>query len=934
MPSPKPACLSAAVFALILAVGSAGYAQEQLRLTRGWELKSSLLVDAPGERVSRPEFQTQDWHPAHVPGTVLSALVKNRVYPDPYVGMNNMRIPDACTEFNQRYDLERFSHLPGGRNPWRDPYWYRTCFTLPQSFSGRAVQLHLKGVNYRAEVWLNGRRLADARRIVGMFGRWALDIGPHIRSGQSNCLAVKVYPLDFPGIPGEPQLRVLGPFGLNGGDTGDIGANVTMQCAVGWDWLPAVRDRNLGLWQEVLIAATGPVDIRFPHVITDLPLPELNSADIELSVELVNTSGFRQEGTLNVTVLPPEAGDPAIRLRLPLTLAPGVSETRRLSASEFPELRMRDPELWWPNGLGSPALYSLNMEFEQESVVSDRESLCFGIREVGSAVTEVEGWIRRDFFVNGRKVWLKGGAWVPDMLLNRSPEKLAAELKLCREANLNLIRIWGGGVTPPDNFFTLCDELGLMVWHDFWITGDCQGTWGKGSRNYPFAAYVFLKNAVDTVKRLRNHPCLLVWTAGNEGYPREEIYVPLREKILAGLDGTRPFIPSSGYREPPREWGLAWPDNAKAGTYSGGPYSWVDPRTYYDKADAGRDWLFKNEVGLPAVPVLESLKAFIPDLNTPEDAPFPLNHVWGYHDACEGNGKYSLYDRALRLRYGEPRDLADYVNKAQLINAESHRAIFEAVNHVGNKSAGVLLWKINPAWPSLIWQLYDWYLRPHAGYYYAKKACEPLHIQLNLDDFKVAVIRHGSQENVGLTAEAEMYDRDSRLVWSFTEDVVMNTAPIREAFSVPSGPEGGEGGVRFLRLRLRGRDEKNVSENFYWLAHPGLDFQALASLPQASVGAELVSMEEKEGQAQITWRIDNTGTSLAFFVRARLLEGSDGPEILPAFWNDNFFSLLPEESRTLSVCAPSASLNSRPEDLLLELSGMNVPSRKYQLRGH
>lgn len=924
----KPVYLGAAL-TFILTAASSGYAQDRFPLSQGWELKSSVLVGAAGDRVSLPEFQTHGWHPARVPGTVLSSLVANGVYPDPYVGMNNMRIPDACTEFNQRYDLGRFSHLPDGRNPWRDPYWYRTCFVLPDFFSGKAVRLKLKGVNYRAEVWLNGHLLAGAQTIVGMFGSWDLDLSPHGRVGRTNCLAVKVHPLDFPGIPGEPQLRALGPFGLNGGDTGDIGANVTMQCAVGWDWLPAVRDRNMGLWQEVVIEAIGPVDLRFPQVRTDLPLPRLNSADIELGVELVNTSGIRQEGILHIDVSPPGAGDPPIRLRLPVVLAPGVVEARSWSVVDFPELRLRDPELWWPNGLGSPALYTVNMEFVQKNGVSDRGSLGFGIREVESVATEVDGWVRRDFFVNGRKVWLKGGAWVPDMLLKRSPEKLASELRLCREANLNLIRIWGGGVTPPESFFASCDELGLLVWHDFWITGDCQGTWGKGSRSYPFEAGVFLRNAEDTVKRLRSHPCLLVWTAGNEGYPREEIYVPLREKIVAELDGTRPFIPSSGYREPPRGWGLSWPDNAKAGTYSGGPYCWIDPRTYYEKADAGRDWLFKNEVGLPAVPELESLKAFIPDLNTPPDAPFPLNHAWGYHDACEGNGKFSLYDRALRRRYGEPRDLADYVRKAQLINAESHRAIFEAVNHVGDQSAGVLLWKLNPAWPSVIWQIYDWYLRPHAGYYFAKKACEPLHIQLNLDDYRVAVIQHGPSKHLSLSAEAKMYDLDSRLVWSRAEELVKDTDPVREVFSVPAGRVDGEGGMRFLRLRLRDRHDVTVSENFYWLNQPVSDFRALSSLPRASVGVEPVTKDVREERAHVTWRIVNTGETLAFFLRARLLGGSEGLEILPAFWNDNYFSLLPGEGRILHVSVPAASAEGRQDGLILELSGVNVPSRRY-----
>jgi hypothetical protein len=612
------------LFVLLWAHGAkASGLPDELCLSRGWEVRSTTLVKESGTEVSSPEYIPSAWYPTSIPTTVLSALVRNGVYPDPYVGLNNMEIPDACEEFNQRHGLGRFSHLPGKQNPWLDPYWFRIRFELPADYAGKSVWLRLRGINYRAEVWLNGQRIAGAGEIVGMFGDWTLDISGQARPGALNGLAIKVFPLDIPGIPGEPQLEALGSFGLNGGEAGDIGANVTMQCSVGWDWMPAVRDRNMGIWQEVAVFATGPVDVRNTRIITDLALPSLERASLKASAELANTGTSLQEGSLILRIMPPDPEAPALILKQPVSLRSYEARTIDFEPSDFPELLLQHPRLWWPNGLGTPVLYRLEMRFEVKGETSDHEALSFGIREVSSTLTEVDGWMRRDFFINGHKV-----------------------------------RLRGGGVTPPEEFFSFCDELGLLVWHDFWITGDCQGTWGKGSQAYPFEAGVFLRNAVDTVKRLRSHPSLLVWAAGNEGYPREEIYVPLRDKIVARLDGTRPFIPSSGYREPPEEWGLAWPDNGKAGTYSGGPYCWIDPRVYYEKAEAGQDWLFKNEVGIPSVPVLESLVRFIPDLTPDDDRAFPLNHVWGYHDACEGNGKYSLYDRAIRRRYGEPRDPA------------------------------------------------------------------------------------------------------------------------------------------------------------------------------------------------------------------------------------------------------------------------------------
>ncbi len=913
-----------ALFILLSAAGTAASdLPQEIHLTRDWEMRSATRVEEAGAKVSSPEYVPKDWFAAEIPTTVLNALVRNGIYPDPYVGLNNMRIPDACEEFNQKHGLGRFSHLPGKRNPWLDPYWFRTRFTLPEEYNSRRVWLRLRGINYRAEVWVNGRRIAGADEIVGMFGDWAFDVSAFARPGALNGLAIKVFPLDVPGIPGEPQLETFGSFGLNGGETGDIGVNVTMQASVGWDWLPAVRDRNMGIWQGVSVIATGSVDVRDPRVITDLPLPNLDRASLKVSADLVNTNAAPHSGSLKLRITSPDPEVPALILEQPVNLEPGESRPIEFDPSDFPDLLLPNPRLWWPNGLGEPELYGLEIRFESKGgEISDRAVLKFGIREVSSALTEVEGWVRRDFSLNGHKLRLRGGAWVPDMMLNRSSEKLHQELSLCRHANLNLIRIWGGGVTPPDEFFSICDELGLLVWHDFWITGDCQGTWGKGSQAYPFEADVFLDNASDTVRRLRSHPCLLVWTAGNEGYPREEIYVPLRDRIVAGLDGTRPFIPSSGYREPPEEWGLAWPDNGKAGTYSGGPYNWVDPRIYFEKADAGQDWLFKNEVGIPSVPVLESLRRFIPDLTPDEELAFPLNHVWGYHDACEGNGKSSLYDLAIRSRYGEPADLADYVFKAQLVNAESYRAMFEAVNQVGDRSAGILLWKVNPAWPSVVWQLYDWYLSPHAGYYAAKKACEPLHIQLNPTDGKVVVINNGLAEFRGLAAEAEVFAASGSRIWGLSESLDLGSGDVRELFSVPL-PEGREAGVLFVRLWLQDRAGEVLSDSVTWLAAEG-DYSGLQGLPDARLECEVVRVVDRADLRTCVFRLYNPGPALAFFLRARVVEGQGGPEILPSFWSDNYFSLTPGTSRTLSVEFPRSAAQGQPGELFLSLSGANV----------
>jgi len=915
MKPPAPISIAVAFIALACRTAPAAAQFDEKLFIRDFLLQSSVLVEADGETVSSGAFIPRDWHPVRVPSTVLRALVANGIYPDPYVGMNNMRIPDASDAFNRKLDLARFSHLPGQANPWSTPWWYRAEFELPQLPSETQVWLNFEGINYRADVWLNGQRIADSASVVGMFEMFTFPVTERVRAGQRNVLAIRIHPLDEPGLPADPQLKVFGPFGENGGLTGDIGKNVTMQSSVGWDWIPAVRDRNIGIWQDVFLSFTGPVDLRFPHIVTDLPLPETRPAQLTVSAELRNTSNEPVTGTLEVHVR--RGSDPAIEVRRQVTLDAGRDSLVTLSPQDYPQLTIEDPLLWWPVGYGEPHLYDLELSFTTGSGPSDREALAFGIREVGSEVTTVGGWHRRDFTVNGRRIQIKGGAWVPDMMLARDRQRYLDELRLSREANFNMVRIWGGGITPPEEFFEIADELGLLVWHDFWITGDCQGTWQKGTRDWPLEGDVFISNAINTAKRLRNHPSLLTWTGGNEGYPRLELYQVLRNEIAARLDGTRPFLPTSGYANPDPSWGLSWPDDHETGAYSGGPYHWVEPVEYYRLAETGRDWLFKDEVGIPSVPPLASLARFIPDLDAGSNT---LTDTWGYHDAAEGNGRFSLYDRALRDRYGAPETLSEYAWKAQFLNAESYRAIFEAANHDLEQTSGVILWKTNAAWPSVIWQVYDWYLRPNAGYYYARNASQPLHVQLHPGTYAVSGVNTRFSAARDLTLRVDLYDEHANRVGDAARDVTLDPEQSRAILRLGEISGWDARALRFVRLRLEDPSGETVAENFYWLA-PNNDFSRLNSLPSVALAA--AARQERQGQQlRVTLTLTNPSRHLAFFVNPILTRGRDGDEVLPTFWSDNYFSILPGETRTVVAYADRFRLEGSMA--YVRLQGWNV----------
>ena len=174
---------------------------EAVVLHAGWRMRESAVVGNDGATFSRAGFTTAGWYETSVPTTALGVLVRHGIYPDPYVGTNNMLIPDASDEHNRRFNLARYSHLPGRANPWAKPYWFRKEFRLPQQYRGKVVWLHLDGINYRADVWLNGRKVADANAVAGMFRRFHFDVSPLVHQEAINCLAIRIHPLGFPGDP-------------------------------------------------------------------------------------------------------------------------------------------------------------------------------------------------------------------------------------------------------------------------------------------------------------------------------------------------------------------------------------------------------------------------------------------------------------------------------------------------------------------------------------------------------------------------------------------------------------------------------------------------------------------------------------------------------------------------------------------------------------
>lgn len=885
--------------------------QPRLRqtLTDGWLMKSSVLVKDDGPYVSSVDYRPQQWYTTSMPSTVLTALVKNGVYPDPRIGMNCYQIPDSSDEFNAEHDLAKFSYLPEGRNPWRDPYWYRKEFTLLGLPADQRIWLHFDCINYRAEVWLNGQQIADSKTMVGMFQRFDIDVTAQARVGQ-NVLAVKIFPVDHPAMP-DTQIE---PLGKERSFFKDNMKDVTMVMAIGYDCMPTVPDRNMGIIQDVWLDSTGPVALRHPFVVTELPLPETNRATLRISAELVNATPVPVRGVLRGSI----AGT-AVKFEQVVELGP--NETKEIAISPNPV--MQNPRLWWPRGYGEQPLYDLTLAFESGGAKSDEKRVSFGVRQVTTKIHEHNGSHGRQVLINGQKVFCRGGFIQPEITFDWDAKRFETEIRYYAEANLNLI-YFEDIPNPPDSLLETCDRLGVMFGQCFYANG-----WPQPGTSRPDDLDLLMRCTVDLLKRYRNHPSLVMYMAQNEFYTRRDVYEPWRN-LVVGLDGTRFWIPSGSFPDSLKqrhgsvgtgdvpEW---FHDDLPAGMNDGFPnsYDWQEPATFYDWVRNSGSWMFKMESGSPSVPPMSSLVRFLPGLLTPCKQ-FVPDGVWAHHDGCH----YSkLYNGALQRLHGEGENAADYAWKAHLLTADQHRAMFEAVNHrMWDITSGFTQWKINACWPSVEWQIIDWYLKPMVSWFYIKRAGEPLHVQLNLPDHTVSVINTRLTPQSALTVRARVFDLEAKLLWENTTTVSVAANAYQESFVVPEPPDATP--VYFVKLELKDSQGRLVSDNFYWFRNKDTtDYKALASLPMTKLDATY-SVETHGAEKLARVKVGNPSTQIAFFVQLALTEELGGAEILPIIWDDNYFSLLPGESR--EITARFAAKDADGDSPILEVGGWNVAS--------
>ncbi|MEN0048173.1 MAG: sugar-binding domain-containing protein [Bacteroidota bacterium] len=879
-------------------------------LTDGWEMIAANDLQQQGAQVSQT-LSTENWYNATVPGTVLTTLVDQGVYPDPFFGVNNLAIPeDLC----------------------RQDWWYRAEFDRPENTAKKKVHLLFNGINYEANIWLNGKLLGN---IKGAFIRGEFDVTEHLLD--KNILAVHVIPPPNPGIPHEAS--AIDPKGPNGGALCQDGP--TFICSEGWDWMPGIRDRNIGIWQDVRLKIHGGSYFQNPQIITDLPLPDTTKASLSLKTDLI----VEKKGNYNLTL---KVAGKSISKKLKLKEG---TNAIILSSNDIVELNIDKPKLWWPNGYGAQNLYHAELILKKGNEVLDEQKIRFGIRELDfefAVSTKAQAFKRITFNptqifqkyntalfdnmnrvkspqgvelptlyddvdvhdleeiknddnpylvvkVNGQRIFCKGGNWGMDDAMKRvSRERMEPYFRLHKDANYTMIRNWTGESTE-EVFYELADEYGLLVWNDFWMSTQFYNMPPKDEE-------LFMRNAEDVVKRFINHPSIVIWCARNEGYAPHSLEKRLAD-LIAQRDGTRMYLSNS------RHLNLRF----------SGPWHYQNPHEYFGYLADG----FTTEVGTISFATAETTKAMM----SAEDV-WPISDVWYYHDL---HTRQEYFRAATINNFGESFNAEDFLARAQVTNYDSHRAIFEAWNNkLWEDASGVLLWMTHPAWPSMIWQTYTYDYETHGAYFGAKKACEPVHIQMNSHDQQVVAINTSLKSYPEVIINATTLDVNGNVIHQKDTSLALSSNEKVDCFHFGQKNKDFDVLYYFTKLKLSTPSGQLLSENLY-LHSTRWDqqFEQLSLLKNIALKTTQ-DLSSEDGKVVGKIMLENTDDTLALFIKMNARDRISKERVLPAYFSDGYFCIFPNEQKEISIEFDSADGKSL-SDYVITFEGHNVEDQIIEL---
>lgn len=768
-------------------------------------------------------------------------------------------------------------------------WWYRTTFTLPQEDKGKHVSLQFDGLTYRANIWLNGKLIAPKEKVYGPFCRFSFDITDIIED--ENILAVEV----FRAQAGEPNIGFV-------------------------DWNPRPLDESMGIFREVRLSVTGDVEMKNTHVQSRVNTESLNEAWLTIGTELSNLSDKQIEGKLVGEI-------ENIRFSVPVTLNAQEKKTVILDSESLKDLHIENPRLWWSVDMGKPELYKLNLKFIANNKISSQEDVTFGIRQIDTYFTEAG---HRGFILNGKKVLIKGAGWTDDLFLRDTPESNERQVKYVRDMNMNTIRfenIWG----TSQNIYDMCDKYGILAL----VGWSCQWEWA-GYLGVPDDEFGCIRSEHDMnllthflndqVLWLRNHPSIIAWYGGSDKLLRPELekkYMDLLPKI-----DNRPYIGSAK--------GLKSTVTGPTGMKMVGPYEYVGPDYWFIDSKYGGAYGFNTETGPgPQIPVYESILKMIP-----EDKLWPINDVWNYHctSAPTAFNNLDVLNKAMDEMYGKPDNLQDYLKKAHLMNYESTKSMFEAFRVNRTEATGLIQWMLNSAWPSVYWQLYDYYQIPTSAYYGVKTANMPHQLIYNYKDNGIYIVNETLSQANDLKASIKVFSIESKLVNEREIDITSEPTSSKKIHTVDNSLKNS-----FISLTLYDKENKQIAGNFYylsskpneyawdktnWIGTPMLgyaDFKDLQNMPDADLKINVISQDENLVKVEI----ENASQTIALFTSLKIKD-INGEIIYPVYWDYNYVNILPGQKITLS-CDVSDIKKSIADSYIIT-SGYNVKEQKTAIK--
>lgn len=866
-----------------------------VELADGWTLASARQVGDDGAALSRDDRPTAGWHDVrNMPATVLQALSDDGTYPNLYYGRNLLEtVPQ---------DL------------WRQDWWYRTTFTAPTGYGSQ--RLRFPGINYRAQIWLNGHLVAGDREIVGMYVDHVVDVSPWIRPGRPNTLAVRV----------TPERALQDEDGVELADSWFDWINWNYLGYQGPNKNPAngnsfVADRNAGIWKPVYLEASGSVSLGPATVDTDLPLPATDSARLTIYSTVRNAAPQRTRGVLRATITRP--GRPDVTVEQDVSLGPGETREVRFDPDAFDALRVAHPDLWWPYTMGTPSLYDLRLDFVRYGAAVDSRSQRFGIREVSQFRDDDERFPELgrggSFYltVNGRDFLVRGATYTPDLLYRNDPDREDAILGYTRDLGLNMLRL--ESKIPTERFVEQADELGIPLMVG-WMCCNQWERWPQWDAEDFGVAKASLRSQITM---LRSHASAFVWANASDGRPPPDV-ADAYHGILRELHWQNATVDSVSSYTVGADGERLWD-----GIQMAGPYSWRPPTYWFSGEYRAARGASAEQGDNEHIPPFASLRRFIPP-----DRLWPINDDWSFHAGSNpDNADLRSIQRAVNRRYGTSSGAEEFTRKAQLAHYESTRAQFEsfaALGWAGHKMT--IYWMLNNHWPSFFGNLFDYYLRPGGAYFGAKKGLRPLSAVFDSyatgthDRANVTAVNQSPAEVRDVRVRVRVYDLQGRV----RED--RTSAPL----TVPSGGAvpaltlprvARDSRVFFVRCELLDATGTPLDENVYWQSQQNddvgdpnrdtafvlsqasfADMTALNTMTRVPLEVTARRTTNGAGQQEVAIRLTNPTPRVAFFARAEVTKTRDGDEILPITYDDNYVTVFGGESVELrAVVPPTAS---------------------------